>query len=134
MQIEIFTACESVTRTSTNGMPCVQSIFDAVFVMDKLPGITQFDVYIRLRFTALEAKKHALMCSIIDDDGRLVVSEQVFDCTVTPETLNGSPSMFIDTVFKYPRIELKSYGEYAIHAIVDGLDMMSIPLFVRPAK
>jgi hypothetical protein len=87
-----------------------------------------FFLVFQLRVNTVEIGEKDLKVHIIDDDGKSIVPEINFKFTVS-RPLSGIESISRVAV-RFNNVDFPKYGTYAIHGIVDGNDVISLPLTI----
>ena len=82
----------------------------------------------RLKGTAAEKGSKDISIRILDADGEDVISpiDQQLGFEVQPPKLTG----YLNIVAQFGGVDFKKYGSYAIHLVVQGNEMASVPFEV----
>jgi len=126
MNIEAFLLCDAAT--DSNGKLNVLGAFDTLFVASVPAAHPQCAVALRLRLERSEQGEHHIAVHFVDEDGQHLVGplEGKFRVAGQPGHSGGS-----NLILNLQGLQLKRHGEIAIHLLIDGRHMASLPLYVR---
>ncbi len=104
--------------------------FDTIFAPKVPCRHPSFFLVIQLRANVVEAGEKTLEVRLIDEDGK--------DTTPTvggkfsiPKPASGTESIG-RIAMQFHNVEFPRYGSYSLHAVVEGLEMVRVPLKVSP--
>ena len=104
--------------------------FDTIFAPKVPVRHPSFCLVFQLRANTVEAGEKNLQVSLIDEDGKNIIPDIKGKFTI-PKPKVGTESK-ARLAMHFGMVEFPKYGSYSIHAVVDGHDMISIPLKVSP--
>ncbi len=104
--------------------------FDTIFAASVPARHPYFFLVFQLRANIVEAGEKNIVLSLIDEDGKNVVP-QITGKFVVQKPKEGTESK-ARVALQFGNVEFPKYGSYSIHAVIDGHDMISIPLQVLP--
>jgi hypothetical protein len=105
--------------------------FDTIYA-PKIPAKhPHFYMVIQLRANTVESGEKNLEVRLIDDDGKDVMPAIKGKFTI-PRPPTGTESIGRIAI-EFNNVEFAHYGAYSLHAVIEGQDMVSIPLKVSPA-
>ena len=104
--------------------------FDTIFSPTMPAKHPLFCLVIQLRANVVEAGEKNLKVSLIDEDGKNVIPDinGKFNVPKPREGLESKARLALH----FGNVEFPKYGSYSVHAVIDGHDMVSIPLKVSP--
>lgn len=127
MIIEIFSLCEAASVEG--GKLSILSAFD-IIKAKKVPFVfPQCAISLRVRFKKQEAGIHEVRVNFMGIDGKHVMPNAQGKIKV--EFKNGQESVSANLILNLQRIKFDNFGEYSINLSIDGVNMASLPLFVR---
>lgn len=104
--------------------------FDTIFASNLPTKHPSFFLVFQLRSNTVEAGEKNLRVSLIDEDGKNVIPD------ITGKFIIQKPKEGIESkariALQFGNVEFPRYGAYAVHAVIEGHDMISIPLRVAP--
>ena len=127
MDIEVFVLCDAATEMM--GKLNVLGTFDTLTAA-ALPVVhPHCALALRMRFSQVEAGKHAVRINIVDADGRPVLPslEGGLAITLAPT----EQSAVTNLVLNIDRLKFDKAGQYSVDLAIDGRQERSLPLFVR---
>lgn len=128
MKIELFALCDAAT--DYQGKLNLLGAFDSIWAK-QMPAVHPLcAVALRIRFMKIEEGEHKVKISIVDGDGRAVVSPVEAGVNIqfknTPLT-----SMATNMILNLQGLKFPVYGEYSIDLAIDGRHEVSLPLYVN---
>ncbi len=102
--------------------------FDTIYA-PKIPcKHPSFFLVLQLRASVVEAGEKTLEVRLIDEDGNDIIPtlKGKFDI---PKTAAGTESIG-RIAMQFHNVEFPRYGSYSLHAVVEGLEMVRVPLKV----
>lgn len=131
MKIDIFTYCDYFNVYG--GKLCIVGSADIIFVPQfpaKITGV----VVLKLRIENGDAGNHTLKTSIIDQDGKLIVSGS--EAKINISEFKHSPEKFeIKShlhAARFSNFQIPKFGEYTVQALIDGSQASSFPIYFVP--
>ncbi|MDP2931261.1 MAG: hypothetical protein Q8O05_02040 [Chloroflexota bacterium] len=104
--------------------------FDTIFAHNVPAKHPYFFLVFQLRANVVEAGEKSLKVDLIDEDGKSIIP------TVTGKFNIPQPNAGIESIgrvtMQFTNVEFPRYGTYSLHAVVEGHEMISIPLKVSP--
>lgn len=89
-----------------------------------------FFLVIQLRANVVEAGEKNLEVRLIDEDGNDVIPALKGKFSI-PKTTIGTESIG-RIAMQFHNVEFPRYGSYSLHAVVEGIEMVRVPLKVSP--
>lgn len=103
--------------------------FDTIFA-PRLPcQHPSFHLVVQLRSTAAEAGRKDVSIRLIDADGKDVITPLSANMEV-PDPPSGALEAIGKLVVGFHRVKFEEYGQYALHVVVQGNEMVQIPIRV----
>jgi len=104
--------------------------FDTIYAPNLPTKHPLFVLVFQLRANVVEAGEKSLKVSLIDEDGKPVIPDinGKFVVQKPPEGVESKGRV----VLNFSNVEFQKYGSYSVHAVIDGHDMINIPLRVSP--
>jgi len=104
--------------------------FDTIFAPNVPAKHPSFFLVVQLRASTVEAGDKQLKISLIDEDGQNVIPDinGKFSVPKPREGLESKARLAVN----FGNVEFPKYGSYSVHAVIDGHEMVSIPLKVSP--
>jgi hypothetical protein len=104
--------------------------FDTIFAAQLPARHLHFSLVLQLRASITEVGQKKLTVSLIDEDGKDVIPaiEGQFGIA-RPETGAYSIGRF---VVEFGNVEFQHYGSYAVHVVIEGTEITSLPFRVTP--
>jgi hypothetical protein len=128
MQLEILSFCDAAADYA--GKLNIIGATDTIIVPTLPARYPRCSIVMRFRVARIEEGQHAVRLMIIDMDGGAITN---VDGTMNIKLTSGVSSA-VNLIINFNNLELKEAGEYAIEVAVDGMQMSSMPLFVRLAQ
>jgi hypothetical protein len=116
---------------ATNKINALGIGFDTI-VAQKVPAKhPSFFLVIQMRATVVEAGEKNFEVHLIDEDGHEIVPALIGKINI-PRPPSGTENTG-RIALRYDNIEFPRFGAYSIHAVVEGHEMVRIPLRVLQA-
>ena len=104
--------------------------FDTIYA-PKIPcKHPHFFLVIQLRANVTEAGEKKLEVRLIDEDGKDVIPT-LRGKFIIPKPVAGTESIG-RIAMGFKDVEFPRYGPYSLHAVIEGLEMVRVPLKVSP--
>ena len=127
MFVEIFSLCDAAT--SENGKLNILGAFDTIWVR-KFPTVyPHCTAAVRVRFSAIENGAHPVEVRFINADGRNVLPPAGGSIQVACTSEHRSVST--NLILNVQSLNLQAPGEFSLELSIDGVNMLSLPLFIR---
>jgi hypothetical protein len=128
MKVELFALCDAAT--DYQGKLNMLGTFDSIWAK-QMPAVHPFcAVALRIRFMKIEEGEHKVKISIVDGDGKAVVSP--VEAGVNIQFKNTSlSSTATNMILNLQGLKFPVYGEYSIDLAIDGRHEVSLPLYVN---
>ncbi len=104
--------------------------FDTIFAPKVPCRHSSFFLVIQLRANVVEAGEKTLEVRLIDEDGKDVIPTIGGKFSI-PKSIGGTESTG-RIAMQFHNVEFPRYGSYSLHAVVEGLEMVRVPLKVSP--
>ncbi len=104
--------------------------FDTIYAPKVPCRYPSFFLVIQLRANVVEAGEKSLQVHLIDEDGKDVIPAVSGKFGIPKPTL-GTESIGRITM-QFHSVEFPRYGSYSLHAVVEGIEMVRVPLKVSP--
>ena len=104
--------------------------FDTIFAPNVPSKHSSFFLVIQLRASVVEAGEKNLEVHLIDEDGKDIIPVLRGKFSI-PEPIVGTESIG-RIAMQFHNVEFPRYGSYSLHAVVDGCEMVRVPLKVSP--
>jgi hypothetical protein len=131
MKVELFTACDYAADYA--GKLTLVGIFDTLGAPSTPVVHPQLCVAAKLRFDDLEAGPKQVRFTLTDADGRDVL-QPIEMQIVAPAPATDTATSVVNLVFNLGHIRFEHLGEYALDLFLDGVQIASTPLFLRPVS
>ncbi|MGD0854826.1 MAG: hypothetical protein ABSA18_03380 [Dehalococcoidia bacterium] len=129
MQVDFAFICDYAE--ATNKINALGIGFDTI-VAQKVPAKhPSFFLVIQMRATVVEAGEKNFEVHLIDEDGHEIVPALIGKINI-PRPPAGTENTG-RIALRYDNIEFPKFGAYSIHAVVEGHEMVRIPLRVLQA-
>ena len=127
MDIEVFVLCDAATEMM--GKLNILGTFDTI-TAGALPVVhAHCALALRMRFSQVEAGKHAVRINIVDADGRPVVPSLEGSLAIA---FGGAEQTSVtNLVLNIDRLKFDKAGQYSVDVAIDGRQERSLPLFIR---
>jgi len=104
--------------------------FDTIFATKVPIKHRSFTLVFKLRANIVEAGEKNIRISLIDEDGKNIIPDMNAKIAINrpPEGLESKAQIAIG----FDNVEFPKYGSYSLHVVVEGTDMISIPIRVSP--
>jgi hypothetical protein len=104
--------------------------FDTIFAAKVPAKHPSFCLVMQLRANIVEAGEKNLKVSLIDEDGNNIIPDinGKFNIQKPREGVENKARIALNI----GNVEFPKYGSYSIHAVIDGNEIVSIPLKVSP--
>lgn len=107
--------------------------FDTVYATTTPCKHNMFFLVIQLRVNSVEAGGKEVEVNLIDEDGKNIISPLKGRLNM-PRPVSGTESVS-RLALQFNNVEFPKYGVYSLHAVVDGHEMVRVPLKVtEPPK
>ena len=126
MNVEAFLLCDAAT--DSNGKLNVLGAFDSVFASTLPTTYPHCAVALRLRMARSELGEHKIALHMVDEDGKHVITPLEGNFRVAGR---NDLSNAINLILNIQGLRLTKHGELAIHLLLDGKHVTSLPLHVR---
>jgi len=104
--------------------------FDTIYA-PKIPcKHPHFFLVIQLRANVVEAGEKALEVRLIDEDGKDIIPILRGKFSI-PKPVVGTESIG-RIAMEFNNVEFPRYGSYSLHAVIEGHEMVRVPLKVSP--
>ena len=129
MEVNFAFLCDYADQ-SGGKMTAVGIGFDTIFAPKVPCRHSSFFLVIQLRANVVEAGEKNLEVRLIDEDGKDIIPtlKRKFDI---PKPATGTESIG-RIAMQFHNVEFPRYGSYSLHAVVEGLEMVRVPLKVNP--
>lgn len=104
--------------------------FDTIFAGSIPCKHPSFFLVIQLRTNVVEAGEKNMEVHLIDDDGKdiIPVARAKFN---TPKPAISTESVG-KIAMQFHNVEFPRYGSYSLHAVIEGLELVRIPIRISP--
>ncbi len=127
MLIEIFSLCDAAT--SESGKLNILGAFDTIWVRQFPVVYPHCSVAVRIRFSVAEKGEHNLGLRLIDADGKDILPPA--GGAMRLDLPEGMTSGSTNLIMNIQALKLEKPGEFSLELSVDGMNVLSLPLFVR---
>jgi hypothetical protein len=104
--------------------------FDTIFA-PSVPTIHPFFFLVfKLQANIVETGEKKIQISLIDEDGKNVIPI-ISTKFVIPRPKEGTESK-AQIALQFGNVTFPNYGGYSIHGVIEGLDLISIPIRISP--
>ena len=114
----------------TNKINALGIGFDTIFAAKVPTKHPNFFVVVQLRTTVVEAGDKNLEVFLIDEDGKEIVPPLRTKFNI-PKPQSGTESIG-RLAMRFDNTEFPKYGSYSLHVVVEGHEMVRIPLKISP--
>lgn len=128
MQLEIVTFCDAATEHA--GKLNILGATDTIVVPTLPFKYPHCAIVLRFRVSRIEEGEHTVRIMIMDMDGGSLMN---MDGKMNIRLASGMNSA-VNLIINFNNLELKEAGEYSLEVAVDGIQMSSVPLFVKDAQ
>ena len=104
--------------------------FDTIYAPNVPCKHPSFFLVIQLRASVVEAGEKNLEVRLIDEDGRDIIPTVSRKFSL-PMPTGGTESTSRITM-QFGNVEFPRYGSYSLHAVIEGQEMVRVPLRVSP--
>lgn len=104
--------------------------FDTIYAPNVPAKHPSFFLVIQLRANVVEAGEKNLEVHLIDEDGKDIIPTLRGKVSI-PKPASGTESIG-RIAMQFQNVEFPRYGLYSLHAVVEGLEMVRVPLKVSP--
>ena len=104
--------------------------FDTIYAPKVPCRHPSFFLVIQLRANVVEAGEKNLEVRLIDEDGKDIMPT-LRGKFIIPKPDTGTESIG-RVAMQFHNVEFPKYGSYSLHAVVEGLEMVRVPLRVSP--
>ena len=127
MLVEIFSLCDA--STSENGKLNILGAFDTIWARQFPVVYPHCSVAIRIRFSAVDKGEHKVGLRLIDIDGKDLLPQA--GGTMRLDLPEGHSSGSSNLILNIQSMKLEKTGEFSMELSIDGVNALSLPLFVR---
>ncbi len=114
----------------TNKINALGIGFDIIFTPKVPVKHPNFFVVVQLRANVVEAGEKSLEVDFIDEDGKEIVPPLKTKFTI-PKPQAGTETVG-RLAMRFDNTEFPKYGAYSLHVLVEGHEMVRIPLKISP--
>jgi hypothetical protein len=129
MQVDFAFICDYAE--ATNKVNALGIGFDTIMAQKTPVKHPSFFLVIQLRVTIVEAGEKNFEVHLIDDDGNEIVTALKGKINI-PRPPAGTENTG-RIAMRYDNLEFPKFGSYSIHVVVEGHEMVRIPLRVAQA-
>lgn len=104
--------------------------FDTIYAPKTPCRHRLFFLVIQLRANVVEAGEKNLEVHLIDEDGKDIIPTLKGKFTI-PKPMSGTESVG-RIAMQFNNVEFPRYGSYSLHAVIEGHEMVNVPLKVSP--
>lgn len=104
--------------------------FDTIYARNVPAKHPSFFLVIQLRPNVVEAGEKSLEVRLIDEDGKDIIPAVSRKFSVLKPTAGTESTGRI--AMQFSNVEFPRYGLYSLHAVVEGHEMVRVPLRVSP--
>ena len=104
--------------------------FDTIFAPKMPCRHPSFFLVLQLRANVVEAGEKTLEVHLIDEDGKDTIPTVGGKFSI-PKPVGGTESVG-RIAMQFHNVEFPRYGSYSLHAVVEGHEMVRVPLKVSP--
>lgn len=104
--------------------------FDTIYAPQMPCKHPSFFLVVQLRANVVEAGEKTLEVHLIDEDGKDIISVVRGKFNI-PRPAGGTESIG-RIAMQFHNVEFPRYGSYSLHAVIERLDVVDIPLKVNP--
>ncbi|MFC1593171.1 DUF6941 family protein [Candidatus Omnitrophota bacterium] len=104
--------------------------FDTIYAPNVPVKHPSFFLVIQLRANVVEAGEKNLEVHLIDEDGKDTIPAIEGKFSI-PKPTGGTESKG-RIAMQFQNVEFPRYGSYSLHAVVEGLEMVRVPLRISP--
>jgi hypothetical protein len=104
--------------------------FDTIYAANIPARHPSFFLVFQLRANVVESGEKNFKVSLIDEDGKNVIPDISGKITISkPREGTEGVARF---ALQFGMVQFPKYGSYSVHAVIDGHQMIDIPLKVSP--
>ena len=104
--------------------------FDTIYASSEPARHPSFFLVFQVRANVVEAGEKNLKVSLIDEDGKNIIPDINSKINISkPREGTEGVARF---ALQFGMVQFPKYGSYSIHAVIDGHQMIDIPLKVSP--
>ena len=104
--------------------------FDTIYAPNVPAKHPSFFLVIQLRANVVEAGEKTLEVRLIDEDGKDIIPTVSGKFSI-PKPIGGTEAIG-RIAMRFHNVEFPKYGSYSLHAVVEGHEMVRVPLKVSP--
>lgn len=131
MNIEVAAICDAATANGMGGRLNILGAFDRVFAKFPLV-IPQCSAAFRIRYQRAEAGIHELSLQFEDVCGKPIVPPMQSKIPLEP-VAQGFDTAAVNLILNLQRLQIARPDKYIVRLMVDGEEMISIPLYMLEA-
>ena len=131
MNIEIASICDAATANGAGGRLNILGAFDRIYANFPLV-IPQCSTAFRIRYMRSEAGLHDLTLVFEDVCGKPIVPPMQSKIPLEP-VAQGFDTAAVNMVLNLQRFQIKRPDKYIIRLLVDGEELVSLPLYALEA-
>jgi hypothetical protein len=104
--------------------------FDTIYASEVPIRHRSFSLVLKLRANIVEVGEKNIKISLIDEDGKNIIPDMNAKIIIPkpPEGLESKAQLAIG----FDNVEFPRYGSYSIHVVVEGHDIVPIPIRIVP--
>lgn len=129
MIVEAFIICDAATQSG--GKLNVLGAFDTIYGRAMPMAHPHCAIALRIRFSRIEQGEYPIRINLIDEDGHHVIPP--LDGRTRVAMDEDRDSAVTNLILNINGLLFRKYGRYAVDLMVDGRQIASVPLHVRPA-
>lgn len=130
MFFEVFVLCDAANDSL--GKLNLLGVFDTITV--KLPGIHPLCVIAaRIRFNKDENGEHVFSIGILNPDetvSKVILNKKIINVVME----NSHETACVNLILSIVGLELTQYGTHRIYIEIDGIEKISIPLYIKSSN
>lgn len=104
--------------------------FDTIYAPKTPYRHRLFFLVLQLRANVVEAGEKNLEVHLIDEDGKDIIPTLKGKFTI-PKPMSGTESVG-RIAMQFNNVEFPRYGSYSLHAVIEGHEIVNVPLKVGP--
>jgi hypothetical protein len=131
MNIDIFTYCDFAAFYS--GRLCITGATDVLWAAQMPLKMSLGYIVVKGRFILADEGTHTIKTSLIDQDGKLIISPPSTQAVVQFDKTKKNEIKTHYHIDQISNFSLPKYGEYSLELLFDGNEIASIPFCVLPA-
>ena len=128
MQIDFAFLCQNALQDNT--VNAIGIGFDAIPTAEVPYTHRDMSLVVKLRFSKPEEGLKKLALSMMDSDGGEI--HPTLEATMEVEIPEGQAEVGVPFVIGIQDVNFPGYGDYVIHATVDGIEVFRVPFSVIP--